>query len=127
MCVAQVASRWFSVLRGYHQELGVVEPFWEASRGGGSGGRALVLSAAQIWFTDVAAFGLWFWELDRGGPHMRTTPEHPRPDFLFPRWTLASHRYEPGVRPARGLPLRRSLDLRPLDLRSTLTDGGHPL
>jgi len=37
-------------------------------RSGGTGGRSLVFSAAQIWFTNVAAFGLWFWEVDRGGP-----------------------------------------------------------
>jgi hypothetical protein len=42
---------------------------------GGSGGRTLVYSAAEIWFTNVAVFGLWFWEVDRGGPHMRTAPE----------------------------------------------------
>ncbi len=156
-------SKRFSTLRGHHQELGVVEPFWEAQlavlaavvlyvalpsrltvgprwlvpslegvllfglvistpyrhhtqtpvrrrmsiglialvtaanfaaegllihyllKGGGSGGRALVLSAAQIWFTNVAAFGLWFWEVDRGGPHMRTAHEPRAPDFLFPQ------------------------------------------
>jgi uncharacterized membrane protein len=54
-------------------------------RGGGQGGRELVLSAAQIWFTNAAVFGLWFWEVDRGGPHMRTAPEPRAPDFLFPQ------------------------------------------
>jgi hypothetical protein len=54
-------------------------------RRGGSGGRSLVFSAAQIWFTNVAVFGLWFWEVDRGGPHMRTTAEPHSPDFLFPQ------------------------------------------
>jgi hypothetical protein len=160
---SRVVSKWFRTLRGHHEELGVVEPFWEAQlavlvaiglyvalpsrltvgprwivpglegllllglvistpyrhhtqspfrrrmsigliavvtaanfsaegllihyllKGGGSGGRALVLSAAQIWFTNVAVFGLWFWEVDRGGPHMRTAPEPHRPDFLFPQ------------------------------------------
>jgi hypothetical protein len=53
-------------------------------KGSGTGGRALVLSAAQIWFTNVAVFGLWFWEVDRGGPHMRTAPEPRAPDFPFP-------------------------------------------
>jgi hypothetical protein len=158
-----VISKWFSTLRGHHDELGVVEPFWEAQvavlvtavlyvalpsrltvgprwvvptlegvlllglmistpyrhhtqsaarrrisigliaivtvanftaegllvhyllKGGGSGGRALVLSAAQIWFTNVAVFGLWFWEVDRGGPHMHTSSEPRPPDFLFPQ------------------------------------------
>jgi hypothetical protein len=53
--------------------------------GGGSGGRSLVFSAAEIWFTNVAVFGLWFWEVDRLGPHMRTAPEPRTPDFLFPQ------------------------------------------
>jgi uncharacterized membrane protein len=163
ICLAQVISKRFSMLRGHRRELGVVEPFWEAQlailvaavlyaalpsrltvgprwllpslegvlllglaistpyrhhtqspvrrrmsigliavvtaanfaaegllvhyllKGGGSGGRSLVLSAAQIWFTNVAVFGLWFWEVDRGGPHMRTAPEPRAPDFLFPQ------------------------------------------
>jgi hypothetical protein len=161
---APVVSKRFSTLRGHHQELGVVEPFWDAQlavlaavvlvrcapeqahgwsslardvprggcfcsgsaistpyrhhthapvrrrtsigliavvtaanfaaegvlvhyllQGGGKGGRALVFSAAQIWFTNVAVFGLWFWEVDDGGPHMRTTPEPRAPVFLFPQ------------------------------------------
>jgi uncharacterized membrane protein len=54
-------------------------------KGGHSGGRSLVFSAAEIWFTNVAVFGLWFWEVDRGGPHMRSAPEPREPDFLFPQ------------------------------------------
>jgi hypothetical protein len=54
-------------------------------KGGGSGGRTLVFSAAQIWLTNVAVFGLWFWEVDRGAPHRRTAPEPRVPDFLLPR------------------------------------------
>jgi hypothetical protein len=53
--------------------------------GGGAGGRVLIMSAAQIWLTNVGVFGLWFWEVDRGGPHMRTAPEARPPDFLFPQ------------------------------------------
>jgi hypothetical protein len=166
-----------STLRGHHQELGVVEPFWEAQlavlvtvvlyvalptrltvgprwlvpcleglllfglaistpyrhhtqspvrrrmsigliaivtvanfaaegllvhyllKGAATGGRALVLSAAQIWFTNVAVFGLWFWEVDRGGPHMRTASKPGAPDFLFPQMG-ASEPSLKGWRPA---------------------------
>jgi hypothetical protein len=158
-----VVSKRFSLLRGHHEQLGVVEPFWEAQlavlvtiasyvalparltvgprwlvpslegvllfglvistpylhhtqaparrritigliavvsaanftaeglllhyllKGGGKGGRTLVFSAAQIWITNVAVFGLWFWEVDRGGPHRRTALEPRAPDFLFPQ------------------------------------------
>ena len=68
-------------------------------RGGGNGGRDLVLSAAAIWFTNVAVFGLWFWEIDRGGPHMRTAPKPHAPDFLFPQMG-AGGSIEHGWRPA---------------------------
>ena len=30
-------------------------------------------------------FGLWFWELDRGGVSERMLPTHRAPDFLFPQ------------------------------------------
>lgn len=57
-------------------------------KGGGGGGRSLVMAAAAIWFTNVAVFGLWFWEIDRGGPHMRTSEKPDAPDFLFPQMTV---------------------------------------
>ena len=60
-------------------------------------GRDLIIAAGQIWLTNVAVFALWFWEFDRGGPHMRTAPELRDPDFLFPqmentRWCAADWR-----------------------------------
>lgn len=49
-----------------------------------SGGQ-LLLKGMTIWGTNVIAFGLWFWALDRGGPVRRREP-HPRPpDFQFPQ------------------------------------------
>jgi hypothetical protein len=50
-----------------------------------AGGRALVYAAVPIWITNVIAFGLWFWELDRGGVSARMLPDHRGPDFLFPQ------------------------------------------
>jgi hypothetical protein len=52
-------------------------------------GRDLILSAAQICVTNVAVFGLWYWEVDRGGPHMRTKSEKLVPDFYFPQMEIA--------------------------------------
>lgn len=48
-------------------------------------GRSLVFASVPIWLTNVIAFGLWFWELDRGGVAARRLPTHRRPDFLFPQ------------------------------------------
>ena len=47
--------------------------------------QALLFSAGDIWLTNVIVFGLWFWELDRGGPIVRRTQHHRKPDFLFPQ------------------------------------------
>ena len=53
--------------------------------GSKTGGRPLVYASVPIWLTNVIVFGLWYWELDRGGPAARRMPEHRRPDFLFPQ------------------------------------------
>jgi uncharacterized membrane protein len=53
--------------------------------GSRTGGRPLVYASLPIWLTNVIVFGLWYWELDRGGPAAREQPEHRRPDFLFPQ------------------------------------------
>ncbi len=50
-----------------------------------AGGRSLVFASVPIWLTNVIVFGLWYWELDRGGVAARLHPTHRRPDFLFPQ------------------------------------------
>jgi uncharacterized membrane protein len=50
-----------------------------------AGGRPLVYASVPIWITNIIVFGLWYWELDRGGPAARQQPTHPQPDFLFPQ------------------------------------------
>jgi len=50
-----------------------------------AGGRPLVYASVPIWLTNVIVFGLWYWELDRGGPAARLHSDHRRPDFLFPQ------------------------------------------
>ena len=53
-----------------------------------AGGRALVFASVPIWITNVIAFGLWYWELDRGGVSARMVENHRRPDFLFPQMSV---------------------------------------
>jgi hypothetical protein len=48
-------------------------------------GQVLLVDSLKIWLTNVLIFGLWYWELDRGGPDERTIPDHREPDFLFPQ------------------------------------------
>ncbi len=51
-------------------------------------GKALVFSAIEIYLTNVIIFGLWYWELDAGGPAARLAARSPFPDFLFPQMNL---------------------------------------
>ena len=48
-------------------------------------GHELIVSSIQIWLTNVIVFGLWYWEVDRGGPMVRCRADHEEPDFLFPQ------------------------------------------
>jgi hypothetical protein len=47
----------------------------------------LLASGAAIYLTNIIAFGVWYWELDRGGPFARSAGSDPFPDFLFPQMT----------------------------------------
>jgi hypothetical protein len=62
-------------------------------------GHALLFAGAVLWLTNVLIFGIWYWELDAGGPAHRVAPRKPsRPsDFLFPQ--LAQPALAPGWRP----------------------------
>jgi hypothetical protein len=58
-------------------------------------GHALLFAGAVLWLTNVLIFGIWYWELDRGGPARRLTQSDAStpPDFLFPQMT------QPGLAP----------------------------
>jgi hypothetical protein len=58
----------------------------------------LLGSGAAVYTTNIIAFGLWYWEFDRGGPFERAASSRPHPDFLFPQMStpeLASDDWEP--------------------------------
>jgi uncharacterized membrane protein len=50
-----------------------------------SQGRNLIYSAVSVWLTNVIVYGLWLWEIDRGGPHLRAGGETTFPDIQFPQ------------------------------------------
>jgi hypothetical protein len=57
-------------------------------RGGGKHeGHPLVLAGVVLWVTNVLLFGLWYWQLDRGGPVARMLGRDERPDFMFQQMT----------------------------------------
>ncbi|BBX02760.1 hypothetical protein [Mycolicibacterium moriokaense] len=47
----------------------------------------LLGSGGAIYVTTVIAFGVWYWEIDRGGPFARREGSRPYPDFMFPQMT----------------------------------------
>jgi hypothetical protein len=48
---------------------------------------ALLATGGAIYLTNIIAFALWYWELDRGGPFARADARRVYPDFLFPQMT----------------------------------------
>lgn len=58
----------------------------------------LLLAGGSIYLTNILAFGLWYWEVDRGGPGARQEAARLHPDFLFPQMAapeLAPPGWEP--------------------------------
>jgi hypothetical protein len=49
--------------------------------------RVLLACGGIIWLTNAIAFGLWYWDLDRGGAAARAAGSTARPAFLFPEMT----------------------------------------
>jgi hypothetical protein len=60
----------------------------------------LLGSGGAIFVTNIIVFGIWYWELDRGGPFARRTGEQPYPDFMFPQMDPDTAKLvKPGWRP----------------------------
>jgi len=49
------------------------------------GGGQLLMTAAVIWVANVIVFGIWYWEVDDGGPFDRARKDRKTPDFQFPQ------------------------------------------
>jgi uncharacterized membrane protein len=47
----------------------------------------LLRAAVHMWSVNVLLFGLWYWQLDGGGPVARPTCTPAQRDFLFPQQT----------------------------------------
>jgi uncharacterized membrane protein len=50
-----------------------------------SQGRALIYSAVSVWLTNIIIYGIWFWEIDRGGPTRRAGGFKDVYDLQFPQ------------------------------------------
>jgi hypothetical protein len=46
---------------------------------------SLLTGAAALWAANLVTFGVWYWEIDGGGPSKRRRDGHVSTDFLFPQ------------------------------------------
>ncbi len=53
--------------------------------------KVLLASGGAIWLTNVIAFGLWYWALDRGGPAARAHGAGHPPALVFPEMKNEEH------------------------------------
>jgi hypothetical protein len=60
------------------------EPFTQSAS-------VLLAAGGAIWLTNVIAFGLWYWDLDRGGAAARAAGSTVSPAFLFPEMSSPEH------------------------------------
>jgi uncharacterized membrane protein len=82
-------SRWLSIslggvllLANQVEVVGVVHQLLSNS----AHGSQVLLTALQVWATDIIAFALVYWELDGRGPVSRRLPDDPEArDFRFPQ------------------------------------------
>ena len=56
-----------------------------------SNAEGLLATGAVIWATNVVAFGLWYWDLDRGGAAARAHHPQANPAFVFPEMQHAQY------------------------------------
>jgi hypothetical protein len=62
------------------------------------GATGLLAAGGEVYVTNVVAFALWYWELDRAGPMARAAVRQSYPDFLFPQMATPAVA-KPGWRP----------------------------
>jgi hypothetical protein len=56
-----------------------------------SNATGLLATGGVIWATNVIAFGLWYWDLDRGGAAARAHHPQANPAFIFPEMLHAQY------------------------------------
>lgn len=85
-------SRWLSigiaVVLLIANQIALLQLVVALIRGSSDDGPLLLLAALQVWVTNVIAYSLVYWEIDRGGPIARRREQRsalPPADFRFPQ------------------------------------------
>jgi hypothetical protein len=84
---SRVASLSLAIIVVLSNQITLVSLVFVLVHGRGDG-PSLLQSALQVWVVNVIGFALLFWEIDRGGPVVRTTAKRsdlPAADFRFPQ------------------------------------------
>jgi uncharacterized membrane protein len=58
-------------------------------------GSQLLVKALIVWASSAITYGLWYWELDRGGPIRRLQGDVAAPDFRFPQMDEKASDWQP--------------------------------
>ena len=53
--------------------------------------KVLLASGGAIWLSNILAFALWYWNLDRGGPAARAADTGTAPALIFPEMLHPQH------------------------------------
>ena len=53
--------------------------------------KELLFAGGAVWITNIIAFALWYWDLDRGGAAERARGTSRRPAFVFPEMLHTAH------------------------------------
>ena len=79
----------------------------------------LLVSGGIIWLTNMIAFGLWYWDLDRGGAAARALGTGTSPAFVFPEMSnpeLVRHDWYPSFVDYLHLSFSTSMAFSPTDV-----------
>ena len=74
------------------------------------GGPQLLTVGIEAWVTNVLAFSIVYWDLDRGGPEIRASDAAAAPDWLFPQVGTSRRGRARLATGLRRLPVPRLLD-----------------
>jgi hypothetical protein len=76
----------FCVVTGVSTVVNLVNLFdYMVHRSNEISGLQLLASSVAMWVSNLLAFSLLYWQIDRGGPDARANESSKRPDWLFPQ------------------------------------------
>ena len=75
----------------------------------------LLTHGAVVWLTNIITFGLLFWQLDEGGPHVRAERGRSDPDFQFPQDAVGRTDWSPRLDDYLYVSLTNAIAVSPTD------------